>query len=281
MLVEHFLQRQEITEAVVESAFYYALGSVTSYDGGGERPSVLVQARGVLQHGAEHIVGVGVREVSSPPRGELGGISRDVGGSSHIAESVGGRSQSDVGGLRTERAAGHAAELRVVEPSAHGVVEVESVHIARLPVLVKSAKPESHRAELEVGRLVIYVVGGTLDRPHRLAQPLVVQKFLFVEQEIVGIEGGGVETCGSKLYVAEILDHAIHYVHIYVCVFISGGDYFKDILAHLGVRDGEYAVRTAGDQNPLVAQQHVGVGHGRACAAVKQRSLDSGGSQPR
>ncbi len=78
LVVEHLLERKRISERVVERAFDHAFRSVTSDDGCGECPSVLVEPGGILHHQAEHIVGVCVGEVATEAGGILGSVSREV-----------------------------------------------------------------------------------------------------------------------------------------------------------------------------------------------------------
>ncbi len=221
LVVEHLLEREEITEGVIERTLDHTLGGIPSYNRHRKCPSVPVESCGILHHGAQHVVGVGIGYVSFPARGIFGCVGGVVARSAEVAESVARRGETDVGGAVAECGGCHSAEHRVIEAAAHCVVVAETVHVASLPVLFITAESEAGYREVVVGSLVIDVVGGSLDGADALAETLVIEHLLLVEEKRLGVCGGLVERGRSQSDVPEIPDHSVMDVDIDVGVFIS------------------------------------------------------------
>ena len=63
----------------------------------------------------------------------------------------------------------HAANHRVVEPAARGIVEVDAVDVGLAVLIVVTTDAEAHSAEVVVGRLVIGIVGRAGQCTHLLS----------------------------------------------------------------------------------------------------------------
>ena len=182
VLVEDLLHGEEITEGVIERSVDHALVRPASDHGSRESPAVLVDSRRILEHCAEHIVGVGVGDVSAETGGVFGGVGGEVARSAEVAVAIGGGGEAEFGGAVAESARCHSAHHRIVEHAPHGVVVVEAVDITSGPAVEITAQAEAGHREVIVGGLIVDVVVCALDGSDSLAHSLVVEDLLLFEE---------------------------------------------------------------------------------------------------
>ena len=183
--VEVLLDGEEQAAGVVERAFDYTFFGVTADAAHGDCPTFGVEARGVGEHAAEHVVGVGEGERTVVTGGVEVGGGVIVHSAADVAEAVVVGSQTNAGGLVAKCARGHAHQRGEVETTANHVVHLHTVDVNGLILRVIAAIAEVHRAEVVRGSVVVHVVVGTGERGDGLGVVVFVFEDGFIEDEVV------------------------------------------------------------------------------------------------
>ena len=102
LVVEHLLQRQEVSGRVVERTVLHTLVGIACYCAHGECPAALAESGRVESHSAHVIVAVGVSHVGTEARSEVLGLGVDIGCTSHRTYGKCGCVESDTGAFILE-----------------------------------------------------------------------------------------------------------------------------------------------------------------------------------
>ena len=189
-LVEAFLHRSVVAEAVVIDAVDPVVAALSRRYGEGIRPAVVEQTGGVGDHRTETVHRIAVDQAHAQALADLRGRGVDVGRPADAAQSV-------VGGLQTggilliARGVVQTAPQRPRRVARQGVVEADAVEIDVGVLRIVTAQVETHLAELVGGD----VVEDVFRRGERRGQRLRVVGRLGVELredrvvERLGIDG--------------------------------------------------------------------------------------------
>ena len=173
--VEHLLQREEITHAVVERTGIHTLVGITGHCRNGHCPAVLVQTRGMSHHAAPAVVTVGIGKTHPCAGCIISSKGLDVVGTANATKTVGILLQTHTDGLVPEGLI-HTAGHRVVEREADCIIERNAVDVGLGLLVLVTTDAETGGAEGVTRGLVEGVVCRTAQQRNLLGISLLILK---------------------------------------------------------------------------------------------------------
>ena len=173
MLVEHLLQREEVTNAVVERTGIDALVGITCHCRNRHCPTMLVQTRRMGHHATPAVVTVGVGEAQAGPGSIISRKGLDVVGAANTTKTIEVLLQTHTDGLVPECLV-QATRHRIIEREANTIIEGDAVNVGLGLLVLIATNAETHRAEGVARGLIERVVGSTAQQCHFLGVAFLI-----------------------------------------------------------------------------------------------------------